>query len=225
MSQATAPKRTRAEIARANGAKSRGPVTPEGKARSSQNARRHGLFSPQTLLPNESSADYRDLHDAHVAQFRPQTPIESQLVSAMTLARWRSLRLSLIETNLFTHELESLGPEVDASSPEIRLACAFERLASRTSLALLLRYQGLADRAYERAVKQLLSLRAANSLAMERTQQLERGAPQLPSPQEVAFFAAPLRTNPERAADMQDDGRFYVSASSQSIRQGVPDNI
>ena len=161
MSETTPPKRTRAEIARANGAKSRGPVTPEGKARSSQNARRHGLFARDVLLPNESSAEFQDLLHTHLERFRPQTPIESELVSAMTLARWRSLRLDSIETNLFTYELESASPEVDASSPEIRLACAFDRLACRASLALLLRYQGLADRAYERALRELLSIQAA----------------------------------------------------------------
>ena len=76
MSETTPPKRTRAEIARANGAKSRGPITPEGKARSSQNARRHGLFARHVLLPNESSAEYQDLLRTHLERFRPQTPIE-----------------------------------------------------------------------------------------------------------------------------------------------------
>jgi hypothetical protein len=49
-----ATKLTRAEAARRNGARSCGPTTPEGNARSSQNALKHGLTAQAfTLLPGQ----------------------------------------------------------------------------------------------------------------------------------------------------------------------------
>ena len=51
----------RIQAARANGAKSRGPITPEGKARSSRNATTHGLLSQYVVIPGEDPAGFQRL--------------------------------------------------------------------------------------------------------------------------------------------------------------------
>ena len=57
--------RARAEASRKNGAKSRGPKTPEGKARASQNALKHGLRAQKyVVLPDEDAAEFAALEAA-----------------------------------------------------------------------------------------------------------------------------------------------------------------
>ena len=43
---------------RKNAKKSTGPNTPEGKARSSKNALKHGLLARDAVLPGEDPADF-----------------------------------------------------------------------------------------------------------------------------------------------------------------------
>jgi hypothetical protein len=40
---------------RANGAKSKGPVTPQGKRNSSRNSTRHGIFAATIVLETENT--------------------------------------------------------------------------------------------------------------------------------------------------------------------------
>ena len=68
---------------RANGARSLGPVTPEGKKRSLMNAVRHGLLARCVVLDNES----RDCFDQVVTQylecFRPANDVELGMIEEM----------------------------------------------------------------------------------------------------------------------------------------------
>ena len=51
----------RAESSKANGALSKGPVTPEGKRNSSQNAIIHGLLADCIVLPGESEECFEEV--------------------------------------------------------------------------------------------------------------------------------------------------------------------
>ena len=82
---------------RANGALSRGPKTPEGKARSARNSLKHGLLARAILLEGESPARFRDLLDLLNAALRPSTPMEHLLVGKMAAAHWRQIRIWNLE--------------------------------------------------------------------------------------------------------------------------------
>lgn len=155
------------QTARANGAKSHGPTTPEGRAKSSRNSIRHGLSSKSVLLPTESQEQFQLLLDAHIDQFHPASPIEMDLVEAMAVARWRLRRIWAIETSLLANELTRRAGDIDQEFSELtaedRLAWVFQRLADNNqSLALLARYEGNLNRAFDRAFKQLNILQQQN---------------------------------------------------------------
>lgn len=78
---------TKSEQARVNGQRSRGPVTAEGKARSANNAKKHGRYaisgpepSHPILLKCESGAAYQDLLHRLVQDLLPTNSIEMGLV-------------------------------------------------------------------------------------------------------------------------------------------------
>jgi hypothetical protein len=84
--------------ARANGAKSRGPVTPEGKRISSMNRLRHGALARTIVLESESHEKFAALSAAWIEYLQPANPIERALVDTMITARWRLERLRAMET-------------------------------------------------------------------------------------------------------------------------------
>ncbi|MCC6587425.1 MAG: hypothetical protein IT168_12085 [Bryobacterales bacterium] len=153
------------EAARLNGAKSRGPVTSAGKARSSQNAVIHGLLSNTVLLPGESEQQFQQLLDSLIATYRPQTDAEAKLVEQIAAVTWFQLRLLGIETQTLATRMELQAQALDAQvldpSPSRRIALAYAELADTSRVpANLDRHSTRLGRQLDRLHHQLLRLQA-----------------------------------------------------------------
>lgn len=116
---------TEAQIAanQQNAQLSSGPVTPDGKHRSSHNAIKTGLTGQTVLLPTDNVAVY----EAHVArlekQFEPATDEERTLVQAIADTEWRLLRIPSLEAGILAvgrSKLADLYPS--ESDPATRAA-------------------------------------------------------------------------------------------------------
>jgi hypothetical protein len=77
--RAAAPVRNaRAAASRKNGARSRGPKTPEGKARSARNALKHGLRAEKYIvLPEEDAAAFKALEATLFEELAPVGALQS----------------------------------------------------------------------------------------------------------------------------------------------------
>jgi hypothetical protein len=149
----------KAEIARANGAKSNGPVTAEGKAISSRNSLKHGLTSSRVVLSHESQEEYDSLESSFLRRFKPADEVETELVIEMAAARWRLRRVELMEDALFKKAIreqsELLGPDADPA--DIRDA-AYVFVAESKTMRTLAGHSRQLRRSYERAWKELDTL-------------------------------------------------------------------
>ena len=154
----------KSDTARANGAKSRGPTTPEGKEKSSRNSLKHGLTAGtgNILLDCEDPDEFEQAFNKLLGIHEPATPAENDIVEEMVAARWRIRRMWTIETNLFNVEILTQQSKTDSPDPGIHLAMAFRSLADDSrSLALASRYEARLQRLYDRAYKTLRELQQA----------------------------------------------------------------
>jgi hypothetical protein len=118
---------------------STGPRTPAGKDRSSQNARTHGLSSLTSvfvLLPGEDQKKWIELLRDLTSEFQPVSRTERILVTDMAQSHWLTQRAINLQTN---------------------------SIEDPKAFALYLCYQTTHQRAYYRALKQLLALQKARA--------------------------------------------------------------
>jgi hypothetical protein len=145
------------EASRANGGKSRGPITEEGKIASSRNAVKHGMLSECILLPGEGEQFFQDLATELFEEFSPSGPTEVDLVQMMLVSRWRRTRIWFLERQSLANQIAD-QPERD-SHPAHAAVLAFGALANETrSLDLMNRYESRYDRQYFRAHRRLLEI-------------------------------------------------------------------
>src|ERR687891_1783428 len=139
----------RAEASRRNGAKSRGPKTAEGKARSAQNALKHGLRAQKHMvLHGESTTAFEALEAALLEELAPEGALQTVLARRVVAAAWRLERAERIESGLFAWN------QLGGGGRNLGLALIRDCNNGR-AVTTLLRYRGSANAEFWRALRTL----------------------------------------------------------------------
>jgi hypothetical protein len=137
-----------------HGARNGGPRTQSGKKRSSMNSTKHGIFAQVALSKTEARKFNSLLRDLR-AHFNPAGKLENLLVEKIGVIIWRYRRL--------------LSADRQSVESWNRGASLADLVVPPPPTDLLLRYETMLERAFDRALSQL-----------ERLQQKRLGAPATP---------------------------------------------
>jgi hypothetical protein len=213
---AVSTSRARAEASRKNGAKSRGPRTAEGKARSARNALKHGLRAEKhLLLPDEDAAAFAALEAALTDELAPEGVLQTILVRRVACATWRLERAERLEVELFAERRYG-----DAGAG---LALIRDGNGTR-SFETLLRYRGAAQAELWRALRTLKALQAeTRACAAVGTEAATRSAPapvRLAAARPASPATSPDRRDAHAADPNQPEGRANSGRAGARARPG-----
>ena len=132
----------------------RGPKTPEGKARSAMNARRHGLRARTFgILPEEDQAEWA-LHVEELrAGYGPADDTEFKLVEAIAAAMWNEIRAD--------RTLAEVMATIPPLAPGRPHGSDLQEPRHALSLNTAIRYMTAASMATQRAQRAFLAHRKA----------------------------------------------------------------
>jgi hypothetical protein len=191
-----APTDRRALTSAANGRRSRGPVTPEGKATSCFNAIKHGIHARRLLITRgpstEDASELAALYAQFHAEFAPIGIAEELLLERLFVTYWRMRRILHGETALFhdegTDELAAMvkrvlkransrahaGPDAPSSrltpSPGHESAAPTPPTFNPAIIDRVTRYEGPLEKAFYRALRELLDLQSRRRARAARRQ-------------------------------------------------------
>ena len=153
----------RIAASRANGAKSRGPISARGKAISAQNSARHSILANTIVLEGESTERFTALLEALQTELMPETELEISLIENMAACRWRQMRIWGMEKaglSYAVRQQSASNHEISAEDAPTRTALAFRTLCDETrTFDLMNRYETRFDRQYSRALQRFTELR------------------------------------------------------------------
>ncbi len=122
----------RIDSSRANGAQSRSPVTPEGRARSRAARLTYGLTSDLIVLEYETQKQFETMREEYLDEYQPQTRPRFDLVDQLVISRWRLNRVLILQTVLMENQMIRQQPEINrvfkVCTPETQAAIAYEHL-------------------------------------------------------------------------------------------------
>jgi hypothetical protein len=179
-----------------------GVKTPEGKALTRLNARKHGIFA--TALTQYDQEELHGIYDRFAEHLRPVGPVEDMLIEKLALTYLRLQRCARAEAefHILTWEPDSdeFGEDPPAGRPELNThACTFKQDYFENGVKLFARY----DTGFTNQMIRLLH-------EIERLQRMRLGedvpapvaadvAVHLPATEHAAPAELPAATPPEPA--------------------------
>ncbi len=147
---------------RANAEKSTGPKTPEGKAKVSGNAVKHGLGSKKLLVGDNQRQEFETLRKDLLKQVQPEGTVEEILFKELLHAAWNLERVRHLEDQLFFHCADRLAdPGFDQK------------------LDMYTRFHARFERTFHRTLKELKSLQTHSSVNATYTTATQHKPPAL----------------------------------------------
>ncbi len=190
---------------RFNGAKSQGPVSIDGKARSSQNAVRHGLTAKTVVLNNEDPAQFKILCENLANDYQPQTEYEHELVSQLAGARWKLRRCNILEKGIFDKAVDEIRPKIQAeyegADEEMVTIFALEQAIDSPQLKSLRRYMTQILREERHASSQLEKIRRERPPQPPAPAAEEKNAPVRNEPGEKRPENGGARNEPDQSTE------------------------
>jgi hypothetical protein len=185
------------EAFRRNGARSRGPVTPEGKARSSRNALKHGLAALHHLVvAGEDLAELEGLTARLIGELGADSELEARLVRRMAVAFWKAERAERMEVALVARAPVRRFDEWRRDFVEVDPLATLDVQRFNAARA----YQAQQGRELSRCLRELRALRRDDWL-VESTDEPEpqlQNEPEPPAKDDASPPVPGLRNEPER---------------------------
>ena len=201
-----AVKQNRTETNRANAQHSTGPRSTEGKAASSQNAFKHGLYSKDLIVRGEDPAQLDALKADLRREHQPANTTEEILVNEMAEQFWRIRRYRTKETDLLL-----INDPADAVPALLRL------------LPIIQRFMTAAERGFHKALTALRQLQKDRGFVPQSLQTAENTKEtqtdgSVPQKQYAEASASGTAENPELTSALPSRDRG-VRSTSASARQ------
>ena len=178
---------------------STGPRSAEGKARSSMNALKSGIYSKSVVIPGENRADLDALTEEYYQRFQPALPEQRDQVDILIRSTWTLRRLAVAEAQVWIYEMDEAS-SLSEAAPIGHMFTWCDRILTR-----LHRIINTTQRNYREALHELERLQALHP------EPIPAPVPSLQAnPQPIEF--KPPKPTPE-----------FVSSTPEPACRPVPD--
>ena len=157
---------------RRNAQKSTGPRSAEGKAVSSRNALKTGLYCPGIIIGHESSLKLETLEAQFTAEYQPATPTERALVDTLIHLEWMLRRYRWLETETWHATQDQI------TSDQMRSTWTGHAFIAQPAISRIHRLRNSTQKAFRETVAELRALQAERDAPPPDLELIENAAPQ-----------------------------------------------